>query len=172
MFAAHDHDRIVEALALELGRRGLTAGSRTLTLADAQRLAASAEAKALSMKLPVCIAVVDAQGGNILFHRMDGSLPASTGLAAGKAWTAAAYRMGTDELGAAAQPGGMLFGAGHTDIRVVLFGGGLPCRVGGAVIGAIGISGGTVDEDMLIARHALQTFSEARGTVPGEGTGL
>lgn len=174
MIAAVDRDRIIAALVGELGKRGLmeAPASQRLTFADAQVLAASAEAKARAMGLPVCIAVADAEGGKILFHRMDGSLPASTGLAPAKAWTAAAYRMGTDELGLAAQPGGMLFGAGHTDARVVLFGGGIPCRVDGVVIGAIGISGGTVDEDMLIARHALNEFFQARGTVPGEGTGL
>lgn len=172
-------DRIAAIVNAELGSRAgrMVASVRGLTLADALALAASAEACARGMGLPVCIAVVDAEGGKILFHRMQGSLPASTDLATAKAWTAAAYRMGSDELGQQAQPGGMLFGVGQTGGsanggQVVLFGGGIPCRVDGVVIGAIGISGGTVDEDMFIARQALNAFSEARGTVPEEGTGL
>ncbi|GHD12342.1 heme-binding protein [Tianweitania populi] len=178
MTVAPDMDRIATVLRAELTklRQLPSTAPGSLTLADAQLLAEGAEACARIMGLPVCIAVADAQGGLILFHRMQGSLPASTQLAQGKAWTAAAYRMGSDELGQKAQPGGMLFGVGQTGGpnggQVVLFGGGIPCRVDGVVIGAIGISGGTVDEDMIIARHALNTFSEARGTLPEEGTGL
>ncbi|WP_312794787.1 heme-binding protein [Tianweitania sp.] len=177
MISLPDKDRIAAVLSDELGKRECQSDPtpRSLTLADAQILAAGAQVYAKVMGIPVCIAVVDAGGGQILFHRMEGSLPASAQLAPAKAWTAAAYRMGSDELGRKAQPGGMLFGVGHVGgsqdgCRPVLFGGGIPCRARGTVIGAIGISGGTVDEDMIIARQALNAFSEARGTVPEEGT--
>lgn len=175
MLDARDMNRITAMLIAELaGRRHDRApAARGLSLADAAGLAASAETRARAMGLAICVSIADAEGRQILFHRMEGSLPASADLATAKAWTAAAYRMGSDELGRLAQPGGMLFGVGHTGRgQVVLFGGGVPCRAGGAVIGAIGISGGTVDEDMQIARHALDGFSETRGTVPEEGTGL
>lgn len=175
MLDAHVMNRIATVLVAELARRShdTAPGARGLSLADAAGLAACAEACARAMGLPICVSIADAEGRQILFHRMEGSLPASAELATAKAWTAAAYRMGSDELGRLAQPGGMLFGVGHTGReQVVLFGGGLPCRAGGAVIGAIGISGGTVDEDMQIARHALDGFSETRGTIPEEGTGL
>jgi uncharacterized protein GlcG (DUF336 family) len=186
-FAARDIARIETALAAELagrntGRAAVAPRSPLgFSLADSLCLATRAETRARQVNVPVCICVADAEGRPILFHRMEGSLPASTKLAVAKAWTAAAYRMGSDELGLLAQPGGMLFGVGHTgsgagngsgEGQVVLFGGGMPCRVGGTVIGAIGISGGTVAEDMEIARHAIDGFSERRGTVPEEGTGL
>ncbi|PTW51451.1 MULTISPECIES: GlcG/HbpS family heme-binding protein [Rhodovulum] len=147
-------ERLVTA-ALE--RRALPAApTPSLTLAEAEAIAARAQAASAAMGVPMVIAVADATGAQILFHRMEGSLPASATLAPGKAWTAAAFRMGTDELGRQAQPGGMLFGVESThDGRVVAFGGGLPVRRDGTVIGAVGISGGTVDEDMAIARQAL-----------------
>jgi uncharacterized protein GlcG (DUF336 family) len=170
-----DMNRIDTALRAELARRGdyTVRSAQGLSLADASAIAACAEACARKVGVPVCISVADADGRQILFHRMEGSLPASSQLATAKAWTAASYRMGSDELGRLAQPGGMLFGVGATGGgQAVLFGGGLPCRAGGAVIGAIGISGGTVDEDMQIARHALDGFSEARAMALKEGTGL
>ncbi len=182
-FAAHDMQRIETALAAELAGRavGSAFAATGLSLTDACAVAERAENRARQMAVPVCICIADAEGRPILFHRMEGSLPASIKLAVAKAWSAAAYRMGTDELGLLAQPGGMLFGVGHTgsgagngsgEGQVVLFGGGIPCRAGGAVIGAVGISGGTVAEDMEIARYAIDGFSERRGTVPEEGTGI
>lgn len=138
-------DRI---LATELAAR------RPLTLCEAARIAACAELEARHMDLPVCIAICDAAGEPILFHRMEGALPASSLLAPAKARTAARYRMGTDALGRACAPGGDLEGLGAAD-DVVLFGGGLPIRAGAAVLGAIGISGGSVAEDMQIAHAAI-----------------
>ncbi len=142
----------------------------TMSFAAARQLAEEAEAKAQAMGLPIVIAVADGEGAPILFHRMDGSLPASVEIATNKAWTAAAFRMSTDELGRLAQPGQMLFGveASHGG-RVVLFGGGMPLRREGKVIGAIGISGGTADEDTIIAAHALDHFQNFPGLRPVEG---
>jgi len=140
------------------------------TLADAQRLAAVAEAKATAMEVPIVFAAVDAAGGLMLLHRMEGALPASTELAADKAFTASRFRMATHELGILSQPGQPLYGVqtSHQG-RVVLFGGGYPCRVRGTPVGAIGISGGTVEEDMAIATHALRAFSDETGQPPAGG---
>ncbi|WP_155774186.1 heme-binding protein [Rhodovulum sp. YEN HP10] len=161
-------ERLVTA-ALE--RRGVSpAPAADLTLAEAEAIAARARAASVAMGVPVVISVADASGAQILFHRMEGSLPASAALAPGKAWTAAAFRMGTDELGRMAQPGGMLFGVESThDGRVVTFGGGMPVRRGDRVVGAVGISGGTVDEDMAIARQSLTGISDELGQSPEEG---
>lgn len=148
-------EQIAERLSAEIRRRMPV----SLSLAEAKALAGFAEANALSMTLPIVVAVTDARGEEILFHRMEGALPASSDLARNKAYTAAAFRMATDELGREAQPGKSLYGveSGNRG-QVVVFGGGFPVRRGGAVIGAIGVSGGTVAEDMQIARHALDTF--------------
>ncbi|MEI2387194.1 heme-binding protein [Breoghania sp. JC706] len=168
---AHTHLPTSDALIERLLRAELKAPSpATLRLADAQQIAASAEKTARAMGLPVVISIADAQGEEILFHRMEGSLPASARLATDKAWTAAAFRMSTEELGRLAQPGQMLFGleANHGG-RVVIFGGGLACWRNGTVIGAIGISGGTADEDAVIARYALSDFSDKSGQAPVKG---
>ncbi|MDJ0932691.1 heme-binding protein [Breoghania sp.] len=94
-------------------------------------------------------------------------MPTSAEIATDKAWTAAAFRMSTHELGQLAQPGQMLFGVESTHGgRVVLFAGGLPCWRDGTVIGAIG---GTADEDAVIARTALNDFSNTQGQGPAKG---
>jgi uncharacterized protein GlcG (DUF336 family) len=153
-----DKNRIAQAVQAALAQ---CLGLRPLTLEDARRMALLAEDMAVRMQVPVVCAVVDAQGGLLLMHRMDGSLPASLDLAVNKAYTAAAFRMPTHALGKMAQPGQALYGVEATNQgRVVIFGGGYPCRRDEAVVGAIGISGGTVEEDMQIATHALQSFLE------------
>ncbi|PWC34500.1 cobalamin adenosyltransferase [Azospirillum sp. TSO35-2] len=146
------------------------AGNGALTLAEAQRLAQAAEAVALAMGLAIVVAVADPAGAPMLLHRMDGALPASTDIALNKAFTAAAFRMATHELGELAQPGRPLYGVQATNQgRVVLFGGGYPCRRNGAVGGAIGISGGTADQDMRIAACALHTLTRDSGLLPEGG---
>ena len=116
----------------------------------AEILVSVAEAEASNMAVPVAIAVVDAEGGLQLFKRMDGTLPASTELAVSKAYTAAVLRMPTHEVGELAQPGGMLYGIQQThNGRIILFGGGYPLCIQGQIVGAIGVSGGTVEQDML-----------------------
>lgn len=162
MQTAHLIDRL---LGEELARSGRDAAR--LTLAEARRLAARAEERSRAIGIPVVISVVDAEGQQILFHRMENSLPAAATLAADKAWTAAAFRMGTDALGGLAQTGGMLFGVESTlGGRVVTFGGGFPIQRTGTLCGAIGISGGTVDEDMEIASYALGEEFEQAGLGP------
>lgn len=144
------------------------AARRPLRLCDVTRMAAVAELEARRLGVPVCIAFCDGAGTALLFHRMEGALPASVTLAPAKAWTAAAYRMGTDALGALTAAGGMLAGLGPAGGPIVPFGGGLPIRAGAAVLGAIGISGGSVEEDMQIARKAIAAHW---GAAPNEGQG-
>lgn len=123
-------------------------------------LVAACEREAVRIGCPMAIALVDAAGELIRFLRMDGTLPASTELAQGKAWSAAALRMGTDVLGRLAQPGAELFGIGESlGGRLVLFGGGLPLRLGGAVAGAVGVSGGSVGQDMQVASRAVELLA-------------
>ena len=120
-------------------------------------LAAVAEAEAAKIGVPMSIAIVDEEGGLQFFKRIDGTLPVSTELAISKAYTAAAVRIPTHTLGELAQPGGPLYGIQHTHGgKIVLFGGGYPLSIGGKVVGGIGISGGTVEQDMLVAQPAVQ----------------
>ena len=126
------------------------------TLANLQKLAKRAEEKAEQLGVPVVFAAVD-QGGNlVLLQRMEGALLASVDIAAGKAYTASALKMATHELGQAAGQSGPLYGI-ETAIpgKIVLFGGGFPYKVNGEVVGGVGVSGGTVEQDMEIARWAM-----------------
>jgi uncharacterized protein GlcG (DUF336 family) len=145
-------------------------GSRPLALDDARHLAQAAERRAAEIGVPVVISIADAAGAMLLLHRMDGALPASFDIAINKAYTAAIFRMPTHDLGALAQPGRALNGVQFTNQgRVVIFGGGYPVQRRTAVIGAIGISGGTVEQDMQIATFALQRFeSDAQLCAEGE----
>ena len=126
------------------------------SLASLQQMARRAQEKASQMGVPVVFAGVD-QGGNlVLLQRMEGALLASVEIATGKAYTASALKMPTHELGQAAGQNGPLYGI-ETAVpgKIVLFGGGFPYVVDGEVVGGIGVSGGTVEQDMEIARWAM-----------------
>jgi uncharacterized protein GlcG (DUF336 family) len=122
-----------------------------------------AERQAASMNVPMAIAIVDGEGGLQLFKRMDDTLPVSTELAVSKAYTSAVLRMPTHLLGELAQPGGALYGIQHThNGRIILFGGGYPLCIGDHVVGAIGVSGGSVEQDMLAAQPAVKLFQDVQ----------
>ena len=126
------------------------------SLASLQRMAKRAEEKAEQLGVPVVFAAVDRGGNLMLLQRMEGALLASVEIASGKAYTASALKMATHELGQAAGQDGPLYGI-ETAIpgKIVLFGGGFPYVVDGEVVGGIGVSGGTVEQDMEIARWAM-----------------
>lgn len=132
----------------------------SLDLADARRIIAAGERKAAEIGVASSIAVVDA-GGHLVAHaRMDGAWIGSIDIAIDKAWTARATDHATDELAGFAQSGEPLFGLNTTnDGRLVIFGGGVPIRKDGRVIGAAGVSGGSVEEDVTVARAALAGFA-------------
>src|SRR5215208_6297408 len=119
-----------------------------VTLEDARRVISSAESKAEEIGQPMNIAVVDA-GGNLVSHvRMDGAWLGSIDISINKAFTARAFDMPTRDLGAEAQSGGSLFGINTTNEgRIVIFAGGIQQREGNEVVGAIGVSGGSVEQD-------------------------
>lgn len=124
---------------------------RMLSLAEARRIVSAAEAEAVKIRLPY-IAVVDAGGNLICQVRMDSGWFGSIDLAFGKAWTASAFQNDTASLAALAQPGQPLFGIHTTNGgKVVIFGGGVPLRSDGEIVGAIGASGSTVEQDIAVA---------------------
>jgi cob(I)alamin adenosyltransferase len=132
-----------------------------LPLALARLLGDLAAAEAAAAGVPITVAVVDGEAGLVHLARMDGALPASRDLALAKAQTASSLRMTTEELGRLAQPGAPLYGIQHAQPgRVVLFGGGAPLRVGDAVVGGIGVSGGTVEQDVEIVRAVVEALAE------------
>lgn len=127
-----------------------------ITLEDAKEMIGAAEKKSTEIGVPMCIAVVD-DGANLLgFHRIDDALLASVSIAQNKAYSSVALKMPTDEIGEVAQPGAALYGIGSTNEgRIVTFGGGFPIKSGEDVIGAIGVSGGSPEEDMSVAQAGL-----------------
>lgn len=131
--------------------------SMKMTLNLALKMIEAAEVKSKSIKVPMIIAVVDDGANLVAQHRMDGAILASIDISYSKAFTAAATKMPTHVLGEAAQIGGSLFGLNTTNNgKIVIFGGGYPVtNEKGEVIGAIGVSGGAVEEDMACAEAGL-----------------
>jgi uncharacterized protein GlcG (DUF336 family) len=135
----------------------------SLTLADARALIAAGEKQANDLGIPYNIAVVDAGGALISHVRMDGAWLGSIDISIHKAWTARAFDMPTDDLAKVAQSGKPLFGIHTTNHeKVVIFGGGVPVKAGDVVIGAVGASGGTVDQDLKVAAAAVAAFDTKR----------
>jgi uncharacterized protein GlcG (DUF336 family) len=131
----------------------------SLTLAEARNIIAAGEKKAQELGIPYNIAVVDAGGGLIAHARMDGAWLGSIDISIHKAWTARAFDMSTEDLSSMAQSGKPLFGIQNTNHeKVVIFGGGAPVRDGETVIGAVGASGGTVDQDLKVAKAAVASY--------------
>ena len=103
--------------------------------------------------------MVDAGGGLIAHVRMDKAWLGSVDIAINKAWTARAFDTATDDLAKMTQSGQQGFGLNTTNnSRVVIFGGGIPVKIDGVVIGAVGASGGSVEEDVIVARAAVTGF--------------
>ena len=125
-------------------------------LAEAKRMIAAAEQKAQELGVPMVIAVVDIGGNLVAQHRMDGALLASISLALDKAYTAVALKMSTDQVAVAVSPGQPLCGLNTANGgRFIIFGGGFPIVENGTIIGGFGVSGGSVDQDMMVAKAGL-----------------
>jgi uncharacterized protein GlcG (DUF336 family) len=134
-----------------------------LTLSLAARMTEAAVARAAELGAVVSAAVVDGGGHLVHFQRMDRAEIAGPTLAVDKAFTAVAHRAATADLTALAAPGGALAGLhANGGGRYVVFGGGLPCWSGdatdGVVVGGIGVSGGTTEQDVACAEAALDVF--------------
>src|SRR5262249_30301263 len=132
----------------------------SLTLDDAKRILQAGEATAASIGIAYNIAIVDAGGNLVAFARQDGALIGSIDLAVGKAVTARIFDKPTSLLAELAQPGAPLFGIRETNSgRVVIFGGGIPVMSDGVIVGAVGASAGTVEQDIAVAQAAVAAFA-------------
>ncbi len=162
----HHHDlTMIEQVVRTAVARALSgsAGVTGYDLATLKVMAEAAEAKATELGVPIVFAGVDAGGNLMLLHRMSDSLLGSIDIAIGKAFTSAAFKLPTSALKDASTPSGELHGIQNSnDGRVVVFGGGLPVFIDGRIAGGIGVSGGTVDEDVRIVTHAISAVQEAR----------
>ena len=125
-------------------------------LSLAKSVADKVEAKAAAVKVPVAVCVTDIHGNIVLEHRMGGAPTFSIDIAERKAYTSALVGMRTADLYALAQPGQPLFAlVGLSGGRYCAMGGGVPLVRDGAVVAGVGVSGGTVDQDMQIVEVAL-----------------
>ena len=137
-----------------------TVNARNLTLEGAQRVLAACLAHARSVGVPSCVAVADRSGGLLAFARMDGAPQMSATIAQDKAYTVAAFAgLPTHQwFDMIKDDPPVLHGIVKTD-RLIVFGGGVPIRCGGAVAGAVGVSGGSSEQDRAVAEAGAGLIS-------------
>ena len=131
-----------------------------ITLDSAKRLIEKIEQEALRRNKPSVIAVCSPDGNPVAVHVMDGSFLVSFEVALKKAYTSVAVKMSTMELSRLTQPGQTFYGLGKMSDNIVIFGGGVPLKVGDTIIGGLGISGGTGEGDNSLAEYGLQVLKE------------
>jgi uncharacterized protein GlcG (DUF336 family) len=133
----------------------------TIDYRTAEAVIAAAGRKAEQMGVPQNIAVVDEAGHLVAFRRMDGAKFFSVQIAIAKAFTAAGARKATRDIGPATQPGAGGFGAQNLHGgRFTTLPGGIPLVVDGQVVGAIGVSSASVNEDQVVAEAGAAWFEE------------
>ncbi len=130
-----------------------------INLEDARRIIAAAEVKAVEIGQPMNIAVADA-GGNLVAHvRMDNAWIGSVDISIKKAWTAAAFTVATKDVAEHCQSGGQFFGIhASNNGKVMIFAGGIPIKKGEKYVGAIGVSGGSGEQDHAVAEAGALAF--------------
>jgi uncharacterized protein GlcG (DUF336 family) len=123
-----------------------------ITLVQAEAAIKAAKAKATELNLLMNICIVDSGANLVAFARMDGAWLGSVDISTKKAKTAAWFFMNSGDLGALSQPGGSLYNIEHSNGGLITFPGGIPIKAeDGKTIGAIGVSGSTVDNDHTVA---------------------
>ena len=139
--------------------RGILKG--ILTLDVAVKLIEAVEHKAKEMGLSVVIAVSDAAGRPIAVHCMDGAYHGSFDVAVNKTFTSTAFQMSTAKLATLCRPGESLYGLQFSnDGKVMILGGGEPLMIGTTMIGALGVSGASAEEDSALAAFGAAALKE------------
>ncbi len=133
--------------------------SSQVQLEDARRIIAAAEKKAHEIGQPMNIAVADA-GGNLVAHvRMDNAWIGSIDISIKKAYTSRAFNIATKDLAEHSQSGNQFFGIhASNDGKIMIFAGGIPLKAKGKVVGAIGVSGGSGEQDHAVAQAGAGAF--------------
>ena len=133
----------------------------SMPLAKAVELIGKIEAKAAEWDMRVVTAVSDAAGRPVAVHCMDGAYIGSFDVALNKTYTSIAFQMSTARLGSLSGPGGSLYGIQFTNNgRIVIFGGGEVLRRGEVIVGALGVSGGSAEQDTALAAYGKSIFAE------------
>ena len=136
--------------------------TKGISLDEAQRVVTGARQKADAEGLAMNVAVVDAGNNLSAFVRMDGAWLGSIDIALDKASTARSFDMPTKALVDMSQPGQALYGIDSlsgSKSNIVVFAGGIPLERDGEIVGAIGVSGGTPDQDHMVAEGGVAAFS-------------
>ena len=165
---AEDHDAHQNDIIQKVAERYLAAvqapaikePTMSLSFQELHQLTRAAVTRAEELQVPVVISIVDANGTQTVAWRMPDALLVSSELAPKKAWTAVAMKTATHELTSAVQPGAALYGLeSHMQGKVVTFGGGYALWREGLLLGGLGISGGSVEQDMDIAETAIAAIN-------------
>lgn len=132
-----------------------------ISLDCAKQLTEAVERKAREMGVNAVVAIAD-EGGNLkICECMDNSFLASRDIAINKAYTSVALKMSTKKLASLAAPGGSLYGIQHTNGgRIVIFGGGDTLELRGKILGGLGVSGGTEEQDTALSAYGKKIFGE------------
>lgn len=163
-----DIDKLVRDAVIAAREREAREETRTskrkleyISLDDARALARRVEDKAREMGVNAVVAIAD-EGGNLkLLECMDNSYLASRDIAINKAYTSVALKMSTKKLSGLAQPGQPLYGIQHTNGgRIVIFGGGDTLEASGKILGGLGVSGGSEEQDTALSAFGKKVFDE------------
>ena len=137
------------------------APAKSVNLETAKLLIEAVEAEAAGIGVKAVVAVSDEKGRPIAVHCMDDSYIGSFDIAINKTYTSVAFQMPTSKLAELAAPGGSLYGIQHTNEgKVVIFGGGEPLYVGETMVGAVGVSGGSAEQDTYLGQYGKKIFEE------------
>ena len=156
-------EEVLREMSSEHGKQGhvCKCSKHRMTLALAKSLIEKVEQKAIEIDLAVVIAVSDQAGRIVAVHCMDDAFMASYDIAVHKTFTSAGLKMSTAELTKLSQPGQPLYGIQHTNEgKIVIFGGGEPLEAEGKIIGALGVSGGTAEQDTMLAAYGKEILKE------------
>ena len=130
----------------------------SINLQQAQQIIEAARQKSQEMGVKMNIAVVDAGANLVAFARMDGAWLGSLDISIKKAKTARFFDMPTGNIGGLSQPGGSLFGIEHSNGGLITFPGGIPLKQGDEIVGAIGVSGDSVENDHTVAEAGMKAL--------------
>ncbi len=150
-------EKVMVKYVIELISEKLSSTENNLSLEKARKIIRAGEKKAKEMNLSAVFAVVNSEGNLIIEERMDNAILVSVEVAYKKAYTAAALKLNTEDLTALVQPGAMFYGL-QSDPKYIVFGGGMLLKVDGKIVGAVGVSGGSAQEDMEIAKACVKAF--------------
>lgn len=136
-------------------------GKNKMTLDKAKKLAEAVMEKAKDIGVTAVVAVADKGGNPVLVQSMDDAYLASWDVALQKSYTVVALKMSTAKLAELAAPGGSLYGIQFTNQgKIVIFGGGEPLEIDGKIVGGLGVSGGSAEQDTALAAYGRDKFKE------------